>query len=68
MGWLVIRVPLSNGLFVVVEVDGDGEEMTNACIVLGSGGDDGSEVEVVVMMEVHFFILLLTVVVMVAAE
>ena len=56
---------LSSGLFVVV--DGDGEEMTNACIVLGrGGGDDGSEVDVVVMMallerEVHFFIFLLTV-------
>ena len=46
MGWLVISVPLSSGLFVVVV---DGEEMTNACIVLGRGGD-GSEVELVVMM------------------
>ena len=28
--------------------DGEGEEMTNACIVLGSGGDDG-ELLLVVM-------------------
>lgn len=53
MGWLVISVPLSSGLLLVVvveEVGGEGEVMTNACIVLGSDGDDGSEVEVVVMM------------------
>lgn len=43
-------MPLSSGLLLVVvdgeEVDGEGEEMTNACIVFGSG-DDG---EVVVVM------------------
>ena len=41
-------MPLSSGLLVEVEgeeVDGEGEEMTNACIVLGSDG----EVAVVVM-------------------
>ena len=45
-------MPLSSGLLLVVVVegeevvDGEGEEMTNACIVFGSG-DDG---EVVVVM------------------
>jgi hypothetical protein len=44
----VISVPLSSGLLlVVVDDDGEGEEMTNACIVFGSG-DDG-EVLLVVM-------------------
>ena len=46
----MIRVPLSSGLLlVVVDDDGEGEEMTNACIVFGSGDDGAGELLLVVM-------------------
>lgn len=47
---MVIRVPLSSGLLLLVELEG--EEMTNACIVFGSEGD-GGEVLVVVIMATY---------------